>query len=67
LYEGTEVDGTRLQRLVSLFRLDFTDPQEMRPDVAGKPVYLGLMMNSAGIVKIKPQNLLVNLPLRAAS
>ncbi len=65
LYEGREVEPERLQRLVSLFRLDFADPQDMRPDVAGKPVYLGLMMNADGIVKIKPQNLLVNLPLRA--
>ncbi|MCY7370473.1 MAG: DUF6352 family protein [Polaromonas sp.] len=66
LYEDREVDAARLQRLVSLFRLDFTDPLEMRADVAGKPVYLGLMMNAGGIVKIKPQNLLINLPLRRA-
>lgn len=64
LYEGREVAPERLQRLVSLFRLDFADPQDMRPDVSGKPVYLGLMMNAEGIVKLKPQNLLVNLPLR---
>ena len=64
LYEGRAVEPERLQRLVSLFRLDFADPQDMRPDVAGKPVYLGLMMNADGIVKLKPQNLLVNLPLR---
>ena len=54
----------RMQRLLSLFRLDFADPQEMRADVAGKPVYLGLMMNADGVVRLKPQNLLVNLPLR---
>ena len=65
LYEGRAVEPERLQQLVSLFRLDFADPQDMRPDVAGKPVYLGLMMNADGIVKLKPQNLLVNLPLRA--
>ena len=65
LYEGREVEPARLQRLVSLFRLDFADPHDVRPDVAGKPVYLGLMMNADGIVKLKPQNLLVNLPLRA--
>ena len=64
LYEGRAVEPERLQRLVSLFRLDFADPQDMRPDVAGKPVYLGLMMNAEGVVKLKPQNLLVNLPLR---
>ena len=64
LYEGREVAPERLQQLVSLFRLDFADSQDMRPDVAGRPVYLGLMMNADGIVKLKPQNLLVNLPLR---
>ena len=64
LYEGREIDAARLQRLVSLFRLDFADPQEMRADVAGKPVYLGLMLNADGVLKIKPQNLLLNLPLR---
>ena len=66
LYEDREVDAARLQRLVSLFRLDFADPLDMRADVAGKPVYLGLMMNAAGIVKLKPQNLLINLPLQRA-
>ena len=66
LYEGHEVDEARLKRLVSLFRLDFVNPQEMRADVAGKPVYLGLMMNADGVVRLKPQNLLINLPLRAA-
>jgi hypothetical protein len=65
LYEGRDVATERLSRLVSLFRLDFEDPQEMRADVAGKPVYLGLMMNAEGMLRIKPQNLLVNLPLRA--
>ena len=65
LYEGRDVATERLSRLVSLFRLDFEDPQEMRADVAGKPVYLGLMMNAGGVLRIKPQNLLVNLPLRA--
>ena len=66
LYEGREAEPARLQRLVSLFRLDFVDPQDMRPDVAGKPVYLGLMTNAEGVLRLKPQNLLVNLPLRAA-
>ena len=63
LYEGRDVDAERLGRLISLFRLDFQDPQDMRADVVGKPVYLGLMMNAEGVLRIKPQNLLVNLPL----
>lgn len=67
LYEGRDVAPDRLQRLLSLFRLEFADPREMRADVAGKPVYLGLMMSADGVVRLKPQNLLVNLPLPAAS
>ena len=65
LYEGHNVEPARLQRLVSLFRLDFAQQHDMRADVAGKPVYLGLMMNADGVLKLKPQNLLVNLPLAA--
>jgi hypothetical protein len=63
LYEGRPVDAERQARLVSLFRLDFADPREMRPDVAGRPVYLGLAMNVEQLLRIKPQNLLLNLPL----
>jgi len=65
LYEGREVAPERMSRLISLFKLEFADPQEMRADVAGKPVYLGLMMNADRVLRLKPQNLLVNLPLRA--
>ena len=67
LYEARDVAPARLQRLVSLFRLDFDDAREMRSDVAGKPVYLGLMVNAAGVLRLKPQNLLVNLPLRPSA
>ncbi|MEO7241544.1 MAG: DUF6352 family protein [Variovorax sp.] len=63
LYEAREVEPERLQRLVSLFRLDFVDHAEMRSDVAGRPVYLGLAMTEAQTLALKPQNLLLNLPL----
>lgn len=63
LYEDRPVTPDRMKRVVSLFRLDFANPGEMRADVAGKPVYLGLTMNADNVVKLKPQNLLVNLPL----
>jgi hypothetical protein len=39
----------------------------MRADVAGKPVYLGLAMNAEQTLKLKPQNLLINLPLAASA
>jgi hypothetical protein len=63
LYEGRGVAADRLRRLVGLFRLEFANPAEMRADVAGKPVYLGLAMAADDTLKLKPQNLLLNLPL----
>ena len=66
LYEDRAVEPERMQRLVSLFRLDFADPHEMRADVAGKPVYLGLAMTAQNTCRLKPQNLLLNLPLAAS-
>ena len=66
LYLGHEVAPERLRRLISLFRLRFDDPQQMRADLQGKPVYLGLAMTADGLLKLKPQNLLLNLPLAAS-
>lgn len=63
LYLGHEVPPDRQRRLISLFRLRFVDPQQMRADLQGKPVYLGLAMTADGLLKLKPQNLLSNLPL----
>lgn len=63
LYEDREVDETRRARLLSLFRLRFDDPAEMHPDLAGAPVWLGLMADAQQVVRLKPQNLLLNLPL----
>ena len=67
LYDGRDVAPDRLERLLNLFRLDFEDPGLMRPDVAGRPVYLGLAMTEQKKVRMKPQNLLVNLPLARSS
>jgi hypothetical protein len=66
LYEDRPVAPERMERLVSLFRLEFADPAEMRADVAGKPVYLGLCTDANDVVRLKPQNLLLNLPLAVA-
>lgn len=67
LYEGKAVDEDHLRQVLALFRLEFRDPSLMLPRVAGKPVYLGLAMDHHGKVKLKPQNLVVNLPLNAGS
>jgi Family of unknown function (DUF6352) len=67
LWRGEEVEAGRLARLLTLFRMDFADPADMRADIAGKPVYLALCMNEDNVVRMKPQNLLINLPLARAS
>jgi hypothetical protein len=63
VYRGGDPDEERLRRIVGLFRLEFEDPADMRADVAGRPVFLGLAMTAEGELRMKPQNLLVNLPL----
>ncbi|MGQ0664890.1 MAG: DUF6352 family protein [Pseudomonadota bacterium] len=63
LYRGQEVSEERLARVLALFQLEFDDPRVMRQDLAGRPVYLGLAHDPADRLRLKPQNLLVNLPL----
>ena len=63
LYQGKDVGEARLARLISLFRLEFADPSVMAANVAGRPVYLAMAMTESGMLRLKPQNLLVNLPL----
>ena len=65
LYNGVEVGEDRLARLLALFRLDFAEASLMLPAIAGRPVYLALAMTPEGTLRLKPQNLLVNLPLSA--
>ncbi|NBX96398.1 MAG: hypothetical protein EBQ88_06710 [Betaproteobacteria bacterium] len=63
LYEGRELDTERRSRLISLFALRFSDAAQALPEMAGRPVYLALCRTADGQVRLKPQNLLVNLPL----
>jgi len=66
LYNGVAVDEARLARLLCLFRLEFAQPADMRPALAGKPVYLGMAMDEDSRLRLKPQNLLLNLPFARA-
>jgi len=63
LYRGEAVPEERLQRLLALFRLRFADAEAVAPALAGKPVYLGLAMTANRRLRLKPQNLVTNLPL----
>jgi hypothetical protein len=67
LWSGGEVEQGRMRRIVALFAVQIDEPQTMRADVAGRTVYLGLSANEEGEVRMKPQNLLLNLPLQGLS
>ena len=66
LWAGGEVEQGRMQRIIALFSLQFDDPAAMRSDIAGRTVYLALSATEEGAVRMKPQNLLSNLPLHEA-
>lgn len=63
LYNGKAVDEARNKRLLSLFRMEIKDKTLIKPDIAGRPIYLGMAMTADNLLRLKPQNLLVNLPL----
>ena len=67
LYRGETVAPEDQERLVLLFRLQFDDPADAIGEMAGRPVYLGLGCRPDRTLKVKPQNLLLNLPLRPSS
>ncbi len=63
LYQQKEVEEDRMKQVIALFRLEFSDPTVMRQAIQGRPVYLGLAKDRGDRLRLKPQNLLVNLPL----
>jgi hypothetical protein len=67
LYNKEPVDTDELENVICLFRLDFIDEAAVTQSQAGKPVYMGIAMNNEKQLKLKPQNLLFNLPLAKAS
>ena len=67
LYQGEEVDTERMERMLCLFSLHFLEPSDMSAQIRGKPVYLAMAMDAEQRLKLKPQNLLLNLPLAKRS
>ena len=67
LYNKEPVDSDEIEKVICLFRLDFIDEAAVTQSQAGKPVYMGIAMNVEKQLKLKPQNLLFNLPLAKAS
>ena len=66
LYDGADLDAGQRERLALLFRLRFRDDGDAIPEMAGKPVWLALACRPDRTLRMKPQNLLANLPLAAS-
>jgi hypothetical protein len=64
LWNGEEIDERTMSRVVGLFRLTFRDPSIMLDKVKGEPVYLILSMTPDKLIRMKPQNLVIGLPIR---
>lgn len=65
LWNGKAVKQERLARIIWLGVLEFADPSRVLPRVAGRAVYLAVAMDAAKRLRLKPQNLVAGLPLRA--
>ena len=63
LYRGVKVPAEELERLLLLFRMDLGPGEPVVEEMRGKPVYLGLACRPDRSLRMKPQNLLINLPL----
>jgi hypothetical protein len=64
LWKGEEPDEATLSRVIGLFKLTFADPSIAIDKVRGEPVYLILAMTPDKLIRMKPQNLVIGLPIR---
>jgi hypothetical protein len=67
LWAGEAVDETAQARVLAMLRLTFVDQAAIDPRRAGHPVYCLLAMTADGTVRLKPQNLIMGLPLASGA
>ncbi len=63
LWKGAELDEAARQRIVGLYRLTFSDPEVVLEKAKGEPIYLISAMTADRTLRMKPQNLVVGLPV----
>jgi hypothetical protein len=63
LWKGAELDEAARQRIVGLYRLTFSDPEVVLEKAKGEPIYLISAMTADRTLRMKPQNLVVGLPI----
>jgi Family of unknown function (DUF6352) len=63
LWRGAELDEKARQRILGLYRLTLSDPEVVLEKAKGEPIYLILAMTADRTLRVKPQNLVVGLPI----
>jgi hypothetical protein len=64
LWNGEEIDNRLREQIVALYTLRFRNPNMAAQAVGDEPVYLILAMTPDKILRMKPQNLIIGLPVR---
>ena len=67
LYEGRPVGVEDMARIIGLFRMTIPDERLVIDRMKRVPIYMALAMSTSNRTKMKPQNLLMNLPLTRSS
>ena len=65
LWHGEELDQAARERIVGLYALKFNDEQQVIEKARAGPTYLIMAMDAERVLRLKPQNLVTGLPLRA--
>ncbi len=63
LWQGEEVGDATRSQVISFYRLTFVRPADAIEGMRGEPVYLILAMTADGVLRLKPQNLVMGLPI----
>ena len=63
LWRGAELDEAARQGIVGLYQLFFRNPEIVLDEAKGEPIYLILAMSSGRTLRMKPQNLVIGLPI----
>lgn len=67
LWNGAALDGHAAERIVALMQLKIEDTRLVDERVGVRPIHLILAMGLDKVVRLKPQNLIVGLPLASAA
>jgi hypothetical protein len=67
LWKGEGPDPEAASRMLAIFRLSLPKGTPVEPRAEGHPVYLLLAMTPDKMVRVKPQNLVTGLPLKAGA